>query len=255
MTPAQFLAMKMQRHMHEYGTTSEQLGHIAVAANKHAQNNPRAVMNGRPITLEDHQNSRMIADPYRLYDCCLETDGAAAMILTTAEIARDFTDKPVYLSASVQGSGHRQGNVVDGFWHDDFMSSNYTTMVDRLYSAAGMGPDEIDCGQFYENFTGQVLTSFEDHKFCAVGEGGPFCEGGRLEAKQVADPNAPHAGEFPINTSGGNLAEAYTHGFNLAVEAVRQLRGDSTTSVEGARTCIVAAGPASAPISTAIFRN
>ena len=255
MSPAQFLAMKMQRHMHEYGTTSAQLGQIAVAANKHAQNNPRAVMNGRPITLDDHQNSRMIADPYRLYDCCLETDGAAAMILTTAEIAKDFTDTPVYLSASVQGSGHRQGNVVDGFWHDDFMSSNYTTMVDRLYTAAGMGPDEIDCGQFYENFTGQVLTSFEDHRFCAVGEGGPFCEGGRLEAKQVADPAAPHAGDFPINTSGGNLAEAYTHGFNLAVEAVRQLRGDSTTPVEGARTCIVAAGPASAPISSAIFRN
>ena len=137
------------------------------------------------------------------------------MILTTAEIAKDFTDTPVYLSASVQGSGHRQGNVVDGFYHDDFMSSNYSTMVDRLYSAAGMGPEDIDCGQFYENFTGQVLTSFEDHKFCEVGEGGPFCEGGRLEAKPVADSDAPHAGEFPINTSGGNLSEAYTHGFNL----------------------------------------
>ena len=255
MSPAQFLAMRMRRHMHEYGTTSEQLGNIAVAANKHAQHNPRAVMNGRPITLEDHQNSRMIVDPYRLYDCCLETDGAAAMILTTAEIAQDFKNTPVYLSASAQGSGRRQLNVVDGFHHDDFLGSNYSTMVDRLYSAAGMGPEEIDCGQFYENFTGQVLTSFEDLRFCAPGEGGPFTEGGRLEAAAVADADAPHAGEFPINTSGGNLAEAYTHGFNLAVEAVRQLRGDSTMPVPDARTCIVAAGPASAPISVAIFRN
>lgn len=255
MSPAQFLAMRFRRHMHEYGTTSEQLGQIAVAANKHAQRNPRAVMNGRPITLEDHQNSRMIADPYRLYDCCLETDGAAAMIVAPAEVARDFPHRPVYLAGSVQGSGHRQGNVVDGFWHDDFLGSNYGTMVDRLYAAAGMGPEEIDCAQLYENFTGQVLTTIEDHKFCARGEGGPFVEGGRLEHADVAEAGAPHAGAFPINTSGGNLAEAYTHGFNLAVEAVRQLRGDSPNPIEGARTCLVAAGPASAPISSAIFRN
>ena len=145
--------------------------------------------------------------------------------------------------------------MVDGFWHPDFVGSNYSTMVDRLYAAAGMGPEEIDCAQLYENFTGQVLTTIEDHKFCERGEGGPFVEGGRLEHIDVAEPGAPHAGEFPINTSGGNLAEAYTHGFNLAVEAVRQLRGDSPNPIEGAGTCLVAAGPASAPISSAIFRN
>ena len=100
-----------------------------------------------------------------------------------------------------------------------------------------------------------MLTTIEDHKFCERGEGGPFVEGGRLEHVDVAEPGAPHAGEFPINTSGGNLAEAYTHGFNLAVEAVRQLRGDSSNPIEDARTCLVAAGPASAPISSAIFRN
>lgn len=255
MTPAQWLGMQMRRHMYEFGTTSEHLGLIAVAANKHAQHNPRAVMYGRPITLEDHQNSRMIVDPYRLYDCCLETDGAAAMILVSAEHARDFQQPPVYLAASVQGSGQRQWHGVGGYHRPDFLGSNYSTMVDRLYSAAGMGPEEIDVGQFYENFTGQVLTSIEDHRFCAQGEGGPFIEGGRIEHARVAERGAPHAGEFPINTSGGNLAEAYTHGINLALEAVRQMRGQSTMQVQDAHTCLVAAGPASAPLSTAIFRN
>ena len=255
MTPAQWLGMQMQRHMYEYGTTSEQLGHIAVACNKHAQHNPRAVMNGRPITLEDHQNSRMIVDPYRLYDCCLETDGAAALILTSAERVRDFRQPPVYISATAQGSGNRQWHTIGGYYKPDFLGSNYSTMVDRLYDAAGMGPEDIDVGQFYENFTGQVLTSIEDHRFCAQGEGGPFVEGGRIEHRDVADEGAPFAGGFPINTAGGNLAEAYTHGLNLAVEGVRQMRGQSTMQVEGARTCLIAAGPASAPVSDAIFRN
>lgn len=255
MTPAQWLGMQMQRHMYEYGTTSEQLGHIAVACNKHAQHNPRAVMNGRPITLEDHQNSRMIVDPYRLYDCCLETDGAAALILTSAERVRDFRQPPVYISATAQGSGNRQWHTIGGYYKPDFLGANYSTMVDRLYDAAGMGPEDIDVGQFYENFTGQVLTSIEDHRFCARGEGGPFVEGGRIEHRDVADEGAPFAGGFPINTAGGNLAEAYTHGLNLAVEGVRQMRGQSTMQVEGARTCLIAAGPASAPVSDAIFRN
>jgi len=255
MTPAQWLGMQMQRHMHEYGTTSRQLGQVAVACYKHAQHNPRAVMHGRPITIDDHQNSRLIADPYRLYDCCQETDGAAALILTRADRARDFPHPPVYLAAAAQGGGNRQGQGIGGYFKPDFTTSNFPTLARRLYRQAGLGPEDIDVAQVYENFTGQVITSLEDHGFCKVGEGGPFVEGGRIEHPAVAEPDAPFAGELPINTAGGNLAEAYTHGINLALEGVRQMRGSSTLQVPDAHTCLVVAGPATAPVSNCIFHN
>ena len=120
---------------------------------------------------------------------------------------------------------------------------------------AGIGPTEIDVAQIYENFTGMVIMSIEDHGFCGPGEGGPFVEGGRIEHAKVAEPDAPFAGALPINTSGGNLAEAYTHGFELVTEAVRQMRGDSTMQVEGARTCLVASGPGVSPVSDLIVHN
>ena len=253
MTPAQRFAMQTQRHMHEYGTTSAQLGHVAVACYKHAQHNPRAVMYGRPISLEDHQRSRIIVDPFHLYDCCQETDGAAAVILTAADRARDFQRPAVYLAAAAQGSGHRQG--IGAHNKSQYTSANFSNVAQRLYRMAGIGPTEIDVAQIYENFTGMVIMSIEDHGFCGPGEGGPFVEGGRIEHAKVAEPDAPFAGALPINTSGGNLAEAYTHGFELVTEAVRQMRGDSTMQVEGARTCLVASGPGVSPVSDLIVHN
>ena len=253
LTPAQRFAMPIKRYMHEYGITSRQLGQIAVASYKHAQHNPRAVMYGKPITIEDHQNSRIIADPLRLFDCCQETDGAAAVILTTPERARDLKRKPVYLGGAAQGSSYRQG--AGGETRPDYSTAGFSTVARRLFKSAGMGPEEIDVAQMYENFTGLVLMSLEDHGFCGRGEAGQFVEGGRIEHKRVAEADAPHAGELPINTSGGNLAEAYTHGFELMVEGVRQMRGDSTLPVEGARTCLVSSGPGVAPVSDVILHN
>ena len=240
MTPAQHLALYMQRHMHLYGTTSAQLGAVAVACRKHAQLNPRAVMYGRPMTLEDHQNSRMIADPYRLYDCCLETDGAAAIVLTSAERARDLRQPPVFILGAAQGTGpygaHNQ---------DEYESANFRKVARDLWAQCGIGPQDVDVAQVYDNFTGQVITSLEDHGFCAVGEGGPFVEGGRIEI----------GGELPINTSGGNLSEAYVHGFNLIVEGVRQMRGTSTCQVPDAQICLLAGGPGTAPVSSVVIRR
>jgi acetyl-CoA acetyltransferase len=192
-SPAQQYGLTTRRHMHEFGTTSRHLGAIAVACRKHAQRNPRAVMYGKPITLEDHQNSRMIADPYRLLDCCLENDGSAAVVLTSAERARDLKQPPVYIMAAAQGSGPRW----TGFNQSNFLSANFEETAKDLYARAGVTPKDIDVAQIYENFTGQVLMSIEDHGFCARGEGGAFVSGGRIEWPD---------GELPINTSGGNLS-------------------------------------------------
>jgi acetyl-CoA acetyltransferase len=238
-------AMRTRRHMHQYGTTSQQMGRVSVASYRNAQRNPRAVMHGRPITLEDHQTSRMIVDPFHLYDCCLETDGAAAVILTTPERARNLKQLPIYVMAASQGNPYKGGAAA--FTGPDIASANFQDGVAKnLYARAGVGPQDIDVAQIYENFTGMVIMSLEEHGFCKRGEGGPFVESGIIDW-----PN----GKLPINTSGGNLAEAYTHGFELVNEAVRQLRGASTCQVKGAEICLVASGPGVSPVSDLIVRR
>lgn len=225
MSPAQSLAaMQARRHMHLYGTESRHFGMVSVACYKHAQRNPRAVMYGRPLTLADHQNSRIISDPVRLYDCCQETDGSAAVLLTTPERAKALKQKPVYFLGAAQGSVFRQAvnlNCRDS----DFTSPKGLTVARDLFARAGVTPKDIDVAQIYENFTPNVLMALEDHGFCKRGEGKDFVEGGRLEWPD---------GGLPLNTSGGNLAEAYTHGLELVNEAVRQLRGESTCQVKDA---------------------
>ena len=243
LTPPQTFAMQARRHMYEYGTKSEHYGAISLASYKHAQNNPRAVMYGRPLTMEDHQNSRMIADPYHLYDCCQENDGACAIVVTSAENAKDLKSKPVYIMAASQGSGYLE--ALGSHNKRNYASSNFKAVADDLYERAGVTPKDIDVAQLYENFTGMVLMSIEDHGFCKRGEGGPFVEGGRIEI----------GGELPVNTSGGNLAEAYIHGFELVIEGVRQMRGESCNQVEDAEICLVAGGPGVAPCSDLILRR
>ena len=252
MSPPANYAMRARRYMHEYGVTSRQFGNISVAAYKHAQRNPRAVMNGRPITIEDHQNSRMIVDPLHLFDCCLENDGAAAVIVTSAERAKSLKQRPAYIMSAAMGAGFRAGEPVN---RPDFTSSSFTPVAKDLYTRAGIGPQDVDVAQIYENFTPMAMMSIEEHGFCKRGEGGAFCEGGRIEHKDVADPGAPYAGELPINTSGGNLAEAYIHGFELLVEGVRQMRGTSTCQVEDANVVLCAAGPGTENVSDIILRR
>ena len=251
LTPAHYIALQTRRHMHEFGTRQEHLGAVALASHKHAQRNPRAVMYGRPLTMEMYLNSRMIADPFRLYDCCLESDGAAAVVITTAERARDLPQQPAYILGAAQGSGHRESLI----WANkpEYTGSNFSTVAARLYEQCGIHPAEAQVAQIYENFTGAVIMSLEDNGFCKKGEGGAFVEGGRIEHRAVAEPGAPHAGMLPINTSGGNLAEAYIHGFELVTEAVRQVRGSSTCQVPEVNLSFVAAGPCTAPVSNLLL--
>jgi acetyl-CoA acetyltransferase len=249
MTPPQSIgAIRGRRHMALYGTKSEDWGRIAVQCYRAANRNPRAVMYGRPITLEDHQNSRMIADPMHLYDCCQENDGAAAVLITSAERARDLKQPPVYIMSAASGNQYRAG---DNPFAAEMASANFgpdrgSGVANRLYAQAGITVDDIDVAQIYENFTSMVLISLEEHGFCKVGEGGDYVQSGAIDW-----PN----GKCPINTSGGNLAEAYIHGFELITEATRQMRGTSTMQVEGAEIALVASGPGVTPVTDSILRR
>ena len=241
---AQNLAPRVRRYMYETGATSEDFANIPLASYAHAQRNPRAVMYGRPLTLEQYLGSRIIADPLRLFDCCLETDGAAAYIVTTPERARNLRHAPIYLMGAVQGGAQRQEfgspNIAD------YPTGDFSRMGSELFGRAGIKPEDLDVAQMYENFGPLVLMTMEDLGLCARGEGSDFVRDGRL-----IWPN----GRLPLNTSGGNIAEGYIQGFELVNEAVRQLRGTSTCQVAGAEICLVAGGPAASMVSAMILRR
>jgi len=226
-------ALPTRRHMHLYGTTSAQLGMLAVTFREHASRNPRAVMGGRPMTLEDHQASPMIADPFHLFDCCLESDGACAVVVTTRERARDLAKPPVEVLASEQGAprGYGFGPFTNANIADElYATGGSEEMAQRLWAKAGLRPSDVDVAQLYDHFTGCVLMQLEDFGFCQRGEGGPFIESGALAWK---------GGNLPTNTHGGSLSEAYIHGLNHVVEGVRSLRGESTSPVADAEVCLV----------------
>lgn len=229
--PVDQIAMLARRHMHEYGTTSEQLGAVAVAARKHAVRNPNALMR-EPMSLADHHESRMICEPLRKLDCCLETDGGLAVVVVSAERARDLRQAPALVLAASQGMGPEHVVMTD--YHGPFFLQTPSTWAARdLFAAAGVGPEDVDCAQFYDAFTPLVLLSLEEYGFCKPGESGPLAATGALEWPE---------GSLPSNTSGGGLSEAYVHGFNLILEGVRQIRGSSTSQVEGAEISLVTSG-------------
>jgi len=238
------VAMAARRHMHLYGTESRHFGEIARICRHHANLNPDAMMHGKPMTLEDHQASRMIADPLRLLDCCLETDGGAAVIVTTPEFARDLCQPPVHIAAAGMGGGA---------WNNRFMVKdaeavhNETTVItEHLFQDAGITHDDIDVLFIYDHFTPMVLMALEDFRFCPRGEGKDFIgDGSRFRWPQ---------GHLPMNTSGGNLSEGYMHGMQNIIEAVRQLRGTAPCQVQGAQHAFVSAGNA-VPSSAMILRR
>ena len=243
MSPAQSFAMKVHRFMHEHNVSQDPLAAISLASYHHAQRNPRAIMYGRPLTREDYDNSRWIVEPFHLFDCCQENDGAAAVILTTAERARDLKQKPAYLLAAAQGSFYRQGAPAHNA--PDYPTSNFKSVAPQLYGMAGIEPKDVDVAQVYENFTGGVLMSLVEHGFCEPEESDEFCT-----FENLTWPD----GKLPINTSGGNLAECYMHGLELVTEAVRQVRGTSTCQVEDVKVSLVASGPMVSPVSSLILR-
>ena len=212
--PPQWYALMARRHMHEFGTKPEQLGCIAVTMRKHAQLNPKAVMCGKPLSLEDYMASPMLADPYRVFDCCIETDGAAAVVVTTVERARDLKKKPVYIMGTASGQPYPADELTN---RKDILDTGLTSAAPEAFAMAGVSPRDVDFAEIYDCFTFEVLQQLEEVGFCKRGEGGAFVEGGRIEL----------GGELPVNTHGGLLSEAHVLGMNHIVEATRQLRGEA----------------------------
>jgi acetyl-CoA acetyltransferase len=236
MTPAQKTALTFRRHMHLHATPVEALGHVAVTFREHAQRNPAAIQRGKPMTLADHAASRMIADPFRLLDCCLESDGAAALIVTSRERARDLAQKPAHILAAAQASGKGWGMGPMGSHNmpvEDYHTTNSRPVAKAVFGMAGITPADLDVAQIYDAFTGIVLMALEDYGICPPGGAAGFVMQGNL---------AQGRGKLPCNTSGGLLSEAYLHGLNLVLEGVRQIRGTSTAQVAGAETCLVTSG-------------
>lgn len=241
--PVDEIAMLMRRYMHETGATRDHLANVAIAVRRMANNNPRAAMFERPLTREQYTAGRFISEPLCLFDNCLESDGALACVLVSAERARDARHPPVYVHAFAQGLP-RQSQTMVNYWCDDPLRGPAWTCAERLYEGSDVGPKDVDVAQIYDAFTPLVLFSLEGYGFCGRGEGAAFTEDGALEI----------GGRLPVNTSGGGLSEAYVHGFNLVNEGVRQLRGTSCNPVPGAETCLVTGGEG-VPTSALLLRR
>jgi acetyl-CoA acetyltransferase len=240
------MAMMARRRMHVFGETREQLAEVAISTRLYASTRETSIKR-EPITLDDYFAAPMIADPLCLYDYCLETDGALAFVVTSAEQARDLAQPPVYVAASAQGGSRDWGRGF--FWQnmpeETYLSAGEAPVARRLYERAGISPSEIDVALLYDHFSPLVLSQLEDYGFCPRGEAGRFVAGGALRID----------GAIPTNTHGGHLSEAYVIGFTHIREAVEQLRGVAVNQVAGATHALVSGGPAPIPLSGLILRR
>lgn len=242
-SPPQRFAMRIRRYMHEHGIDPQALRAIALASWHHAQANPRAVMHGKPLDARKYDEARWIVEPLRLYDCCMESDGAAAVVLVAAERVPDLPQaRAAYLLGAAAGSGYRFGaHAHNG---GSYASANLATVARDLYAMAGLDPADVGVVQCYENFTGGVLMALAEHGLFDPSEANAFCTLDNLIAPD---------GRLPLNTSGGNLAECYVHGFEQVVEAVRQVRGESTAQARRSDVALVIGGPMVAPASSLLL--
>ena len=231
--PAKTYSLAFQRYMHRYGLTNEDFGRYTVVARKHAATNPNAWFYQRPITLEDHQNSRWIVEPIlRLLDCCQESDGGVAMVITSADRAADLPHKAVKIAAAADGH-LRDGNVVFNYYHGDLAEfPEAKLMAKQLYDQSGLTAADMDAAMLYENFSPVVFLQLEAMGFCGPGEASDFIKDGNIDLD----------GSIPVNTHGGLLGEAYIHGLNNILEGVRQVRGTAVNQVKGVEHVMVAGG-------------
>ena len=242
--PVDEIAVLTRRYMHEYGATRDHLANVAIAFRKHANRNPHATMKDKTLTREQYMSARWVSEPLCLFDNCLETDGALAVVIVSAERAKDLRHPPAYIHAYAQGIPP-QHQVMTNFFCEDPLTGPSHTAAKRLWANSDIKPGDIDVAQIYDAFSPLIPLSLEGYGFCKRGEGAAFTDDGALEW-----PN----GKLPTNTAGGGMSEAYVHGFNLVVEGVRQMRGTSTSQVEGAESCLVTSGEG-VPTSALVLRR
>jgi acetyl-CoA acetyltransferase len=231
LTPAAWMSLNATRYMHAYGATSEDFGRAVVQLRAYAANNPNAHFYGRPITLEDHQASRWIAEPaLRLFDCCQETDGSVALVITRSDRAGD-TPSPVVIAAAA-GAGLFEEEIASNHYAPDLaLMDGSVALARRLFEGFGITRPDIDVALIYDAFSPLLLMQLEALGLCGPGEAKDFVAEGQLGPK----------GSLPCNTNGGLIGEGYIHGMNLTLEAVQQLRGVSVNQVDDARTALVSA--------------
>ena len=202
-----------------------------MADRRHAANNPKAYFYGKPITIEEHQASRWIAEPLRLLDCCQETDGGVAIVVVSAERAKDLKHRPATIEAAAQGSSPDQYSMVS-YYRPELGLPEMGLVGRQLWAQSGLSPSDIQTAILYDHFTPFTLIQLEELGFCGKGEAKDFIADGAIEI----------GGRLPINTHGGQLGEAYIHGMNGIAEGVRQLRGSSVNQVDGVEHVLVTAG-------------
>lgn len=241
LTPAAWIGPNFQRYMYEYGVTNEDFGRVSVVQREYAARNPNAWFYERPITLEEHQQSKWIVEPIlRKLDCCQESDGGVAMVVTSAERAKDLKHPGAAIVATSQSIPF-DTEVVTNYYNQDLTEMGSAVRLGQeLYRQAGLSAADIDVAMLYDAFTPQVLQQLEAYNFCGRGEGKDF----------VADGHISSGGSLPVNTNGGLIGEAYIHGLNNAAEAVRQIRGSSSNQVDAVETVLVSSG-----MSGAIFQK
>ncbi|OLL20844.1 MULTISPECIES: thiolase C-terminal domain-containing protein [unclassified Rhodococcus (in: high G+C Gram-positive bacteria)] len=251
-SPAQICAMRTQRMLEHGGVPRSAMRSLVLASYQHAQNNPTAQGYGRPLDEESYENSRLIAEPFHLFDCSRESDGAVALVLVSAERAKTLRPDPAYLLSGAQGAPGGYSELIDNDLGEQYMSAGFGPanngkpgVAERLWSGAGLGPDDVDVVQVYENFSGPAVAALIDHGLCPPGE----AAGTFMTVDNLTAPN----GKLPVNTSGGNLADSFINGLNLAVEAVRQIRGTSTNPVAGAKTSLFIGGPMAPLVSSVLL--
>jgi acetyl-CoA acetyltransferase len=232
LTPASWVAMFTQRYMYEYGLTSEDLAHVAVATRKHAVNNPNAFFYGKELTIEEHQASRFIAAPLRLFDCCQESDGGCAQVITTPERARDLKQKGALIRGVAEAAAKGQENMTSFYRPSISYLPEKDLVAKQIYAQSRLRPKDIDAAIIYDAFTPIVLWQLESYGFCKRGESAAFVREGNLEL----------GGRLPCNTHGGQLSEAYIHGMNCVNEGVRLIRGTSLNQPKKNDHVLVTAG-------------
>jgi len=241
--PADEIAMLTRRYMHQYGATREHLCNVATAVRKMANNNPKAIMYERTMSRDDYMNARWISEPLCLFDNCLETDGALACVIVSAERARDCKQPAALIHSFGQGLPS-QSHTMTNYWCEDPLRGPSYACADQLYRNSDIRAEDLSCAQLYDAFSPLIILSLEGYGFCKRGEGAAYTEDGAIEL----------GGRLPVNTSGGGLSEAYVHGFNLINEGVRQIRGTSCNQVPDCESTLVTAGEG-VPTSALILRK